>query len=119
MRRLLRLIEVEDWDDQDGSGPGAHKPEFGFLVEVDDDPRASQLEGNEFMAFRRVGAEEFDVLLEHRVPDDRYLYRLVQRGLKLACLTRLSFASGGVTGGAAGSSRRSGHHSRGANVRWR
>lgn len=81
LRRILELIEVFDWETEDGGRRGERR-EFDFLVAVDGDLARPLLEPGKVGAFRWVSLREAGLLKENRPAGDDALYRVVKQGLE-------------------------------------
>jgi 8-oxo-dGTP pyrophosphatase MutT (NUDIX family) len=66
------LIKLFDWE----SG-GVRRREFDFLVEVDGDLNAPQLETEKFATYDWFGPDNVARLKEHRQPGDYVIYEMV------------------------------------------
>jgi 8-oxo-dGTP pyrophosphatase MutT (NUDIX family) len=77
LREIVRSLGEFSWLGSDG----LRRHEQDFLVTVDGDLRAPQLEWDKHPEYRWIGVDELDVMLEHRSPSDDALRRILSAAL--------------------------------------
>jgi 8-oxo-dGTP pyrophosphatase MutT (NUDIX family) len=70
------LVLMHDWTP---AGEGVGRREFDFLVTVNGDLAKPVLETRKVSAYRWIGHEEMDLLLENRPPSDQTIRTVVDR----------------------------------------
>ena len=77
LKDVVRLLGEFDWTGSDG----LRRRERDFLVTVEGNLQAPHMEWDKHPEYRWIGADEIDLMLEHRAPYDDALRRIVAAAL--------------------------------------
>jgi 8-oxo-dGTP diphosphatase len=81
LERIIRVVEVFDYEVLDSAGELVTRRVFDFLIEVVGDLERPLLEPGEAIRFLWVGDADLELLKENRDPGDETMIRLVHKAL--------------------------------------
>lgn len=80
---LLDVVRIFDWESE-SHGQLVKKREFDFLVTIEGELNAPQIETEKFTEYRWVTLADIEILKENRGEGDTVIYNLVKQTLRLS-----------------------------------